>query len=103
MWKCTSIGSLWWNFFGFVAAFAAGYLVSILTYKGEEAVSGSDFNYETATGSELTIKNVVKLAVAGKIQEKDEEGYYVVPGKLDKIGYGLIVFFVVQCVALVLI
>ena len=33
----------------------------------------------------------------------DEDGYYVVPGKLDKIGYALIAFFVIQCVILALI
>lgn len=103
MWKCTDIGSLWWNFFGFVVAFAAGYIVSILTNKENPVAVGADFDYATASGSELTIDHVVKLAVAGKIKEKDEDGYYVVPGKLDKIGYALIAFFVVQCVVLVLI
>ena len=103
MWKCTDIGSLWWNFFGFVAAFAAGYIVSILTNKEKAALSGESFDFETAAGSELTIDHVVKMAVAGKIREKDEDGYYVVPGKLDKIGYALIAFFVVQCVILALI
>lgn len=100
----TDIGSLWWNFFGFLIAFAVGYVVSILTGgNAKEAVSAKEFSYETATGSDLTISNVVKLAVAGKIEEKDEDGYYVVPGKLDKIGYALIAFFVIQCVILALI
>ena len=63
----------------------------------------ADFDYATASGSELTIDHVVKMAVAGKIAEKDEDGYYVVPGKLDRIGYALIAFFVVQCVILALI
>ena len=103
MWKCTDIGSLWWNFFGFVVAFAAGYIVSILTNREKEAAVGGDFDFETASGSELTIDHVVKMAVAGKIAEKDEDGYYVVPGKLDRIGYALIAFFVVQCVILALI
>lgn len=103
MWKCTDIGSLWWNFFGFVVAFAAGYLVSILTNKEKAAEVEADFDYATASGSELTIGHVVKMAVAGKIAEKDEDGYYVVPGKLDKIGYALIAFFVIQCVVLALI
>ncbi len=103
MWRCTDIGSLWWNFFGFVVAFAAGYLVSILTNKEKEKAVAADFDYATASGSELTIDYVVKAAVAGKIEEKDGDGYYVVPGKLDKIGYALISFFVVQCVILALI
>lgn len=103
MWRCTDIGSLWWNFFGFVAAFAAGYVVSIFTNKEKEKAVAADFDYATASGSELTIDYVVKAAVAGKIEEKDEDGYYVVPGKLDKIGYALIAFFVVQCVILALI
>lgn len=102
MFLFTSIGSLWWNFIGFVIAFAVGYAVSILT-KEEEQAETSEFSYETSTGSGLTISNVVKLAVAGKIEEKDESGYYVVPGKVDKIGYGLIAFFVIQCVLLMLI
>ena len=99
----TDIGSLWWNFFGFLIAFAVGYIVSIITNKDTEAVAAKEFSYETATGSQLTISNVVKLAVAGKIEEKDEDGYYVVPGKLDKIGYALIAFFVIQCLVLALI
>ena len=103
MWRCTDIGSLWWNFFGFVVAFAAGYLVSTLTNKEKEKAVAADFDYATASGSELTIDYVVKAAVAGKIEEKDGDGYYVVPGKLDKIGYALISFFVVQCVILALI
>lgn len=98
----TDIGSLWWNFFGFLIAFAVGYIVSIITNKDTEAAE-KGFSYETATGSQLTISNVVKLAVAGKIEEKDEDGYYVVPGKLDKIGYALIAFFVIQCLVLALI
>lgn len=99
----TDIGSLWWNFFGFLIAFAVGYIVSIITNKDTEAVAAKEFSYETATGNQLTISNVVKLAVAGKIEEKDEDGYYVVPGKLDKIGYALIAFFVIQCLVLALI
>ena len=100
----TDIGSLWWNFFGFLIAFAVGYAVSIVTGGDTKtALTAKEFSYETATGSDLTISNVVKLAVAGKIEEKDEEGYYVVPGKLDKIGYALIAFFVIQCVILALI
>ena len=100
----TDIGSLWWNFFGFLIAFAVGYIVSVITNKKEEVVAaGAEFSYETATGNQLTISNVVKLAVAGKIEEKDEDGYYVVPGKLDKIGYALIAFFVIQCIVLALI
>ena len=66
----TDIGSLWWNFFGFLIAFAVGYIVSIITNKDTEAAA-KEFSYETATGSQLTISNVVKLAVAGKIEEKD--------------------------------
>ena len=99
----TDIGSLWWNFFGFLIAFAVGYIVSIITNKDTEAVVAKEFSYETATGNQLTISNVVKLAVAGKIEEKDEDGYYVVPGKLDKIGYALIALFVIQCLVLALI
>lgn len=100
----TDIGSLWWNFFGFLVAFAVGYAVSIVTGGDTKtALTAKEFSYETATGSDLTISNVVKLAVAGKIEEKDEDGYYVVPGKLDKIGYALIAFFVIQCVILALI
>lgn len=100
----TDIGSLWWNFFGFLIAFAVGYAVSIVTGGDTKtALTAKEFSYETATGSDLTISNVVKLAVAGKIEEKDEDGYYVVPGKLDKIGYALIAFFVIQCVILALI
>lgn len=103
MFLFTSIGSLWWNFIGFVIAFAVGYAVSLLTNKEEKLADLSEFSYETATGSGLTISNVVKLAVAGKIEEKDESGYYVIPGKVDKIGYGLIAFFVIQCIVLALI
>ena len=99
----TDIGSLWWNFFGFLIAFAVGYIVSIITNKDTEVAAAKEFSYETATGNQLTISNVVKLAVAGKIEEKDEDGYYVVPGKLDKIGYALIAFFVIQCIVLALI
>ena len=99
----TDIGSLWWNFFGFLIAFAVGYIVSIITNKDTEVTAAKEFSYETATGNQLTISNVVKLAVAGKIEEKDEDGYYVVPGKLDKIGYALIAFFVIQCLVLALI
>lgn len=99
----TDIGSLWWNFFGFLIAFAVGYIVSIITNKDAEVATAAEFSYETATGNQLTISNVVKLAVAGKIEEKDEDGYYVVPGKLDKIGYALIAFFVIQCIVLALI
>ncbi|MDM8121005.1 hypothetical protein QUV58_09325, partial [Succinatimonas hippei] len=57
----------------------------------------------TLVGSELTINNVVRLAMEKKIAEKDSSGYYVVPGKMDKIGYVLIAFFVVQCVILTVI
>lgn len=99
----TDIGSLWWNFFGFLIAFAVGYIVSIITNKDTDVAAAKEFSYETATGNQLTISNVVKLAVAGKIEEKDEDGYYVVPGKLDKIGYALIAFFVIQCIVLALI
>ena len=69
MFLFTDIGSLWWNFIGFVIAFAVGYLVSVLTNK----------------------------------EEKDADGYYVVPGKIDRIGYALIAFFAIQCVLLALI
>jgi len=103
MWRCTTIGSLWWNFFGFLVAFAVGYFVSLLTNKEPVRETAGDFRYDTATGSDLTISNVVKLAVAGKIAERDDDGYYVVPGKIDKIGYGLIAFFVIQCVILAVI
>ena len=104
MFLCTDIGSLWWNFFGFLVAFAVGYIVSILTNRREaqKEVVG-EFAFETATGDQLTISNVMQLAVAGKIEEKDADGYYVVPGKLDKIGYALIAFFVIQCIILALI
>lgn len=104
MFLCTDIGSLWWNFFGFLVAFAVGYIVSILTNRREaqKEVVG-EFAFETATGDQLTISNVMQLAVAGKIKEKDADGYYVVPGKLDKIGYALIAFFVIQCIILALI
>lgn len=104
MFRCTNIGSLWWNFIGFLIAFAVGYLVSVLTAQKEtKAAVKGDFDYETATGADLTIGNVVKLAVAGKIQEKDEDGYYVIPGKLDKVGYALIAFFIIQCIVLMFI
>ena len=104
MFRCTNIGSLWWNFIGFLIAFAVGYLVSVLTAQKEtKAAVKDDFDYETATGADLTIGNVVKLAVAGKIQEKDEDGYYVIPGKLDKVGYALIAFFIIQCIVLMFI
>lgn len=103
MWRFTSIGSLWWNFFGFLVAFAVGYIVSLLTNREKIRETAKDFRYETAAGSDLTISNVVKLAVAGKIAEKDEDGYYVVPGKIDKIGYGLLAFFVIQCIILAVI
>lgn len=103
MFLFTDIGSLWWNFIGFVIAFAVGYLVSAVTNKEEKTRASEEFRYETATGSDLTISNVVKLAVAGKIEEKDADGYYVVPGKVDRIGYALIAFFVIQCVLLALI
>lgn len=98
MFLFTSVGSLWWCFIGFVFAFAVGYIVSILTNKDPEVDYDKEFSFETATGSELTINNVVRLAMEKKIAEKDSSGYYVVPGKMDKIGYVLIVFFVVQCV-----
>lgn len=103
MFLFTSIGSLWWNFIGFVIAFAVGYVVSVLTNKEEQTGAAGEFSYETAAGSDLTISNVVRLAVAGKIEEKDADGYYVVPGKVDRIGYALIAFFVIQCVLLALI
>lgn len=101
---CTSIGSLWWCFFGFLFAFAVGYIVSLLTNKNKETSNAlSGFSFETATGSDLTIDHVVKLAAAGKIQEKDQYGYYVIPGKIDKISYALIAFFIVQCILISLI
>lgn len=103
MFLFTSVGSLWWCFIGFVFAFAVGYIVSILTNKDPEVDYDKEFSFETATGSELTINNVVRLAMEKKIAEKDSSGYYVVPGKMDKIGYVLIVFFVVQCVILTVI
>ncbi len=104
MFRYTSIGSLWWCFIGFVVAFAAGYAVSILT-GGDNTAGGNDaaFSYENATGSRLTIHNVVRLAVEGKIREKDDDGYYVVPGKMDRYCWALIIFFAVQCVLLSLI
>ncbi|MCH3972287.1 MAG: sodium/solute symporter [Oscillospiraceae bacterium] len=109
MFRFTSIGSLWWSFFGTIVAVAVGYLVSVLTSKKEEKTEKEqqkdleNFDFTTATGSALTIHNITKLAVAGKIAEKDKEGYYVIPGKIDKIGYGLIAFFVVQCIILSII
>ena len=74
-----------------------------MTNKDPEVDYDKEFSFETATGSELTINNVVRLAMEKKIAEKDSSGYYVVPGKMDKIGYVLIVFFVVQCVILTVI
>lgn len=103
MFRCTNIGSLWWCFFGFLAAFAVGYAVSLLTGRENVAAADAGFSFETSTGDQLTIHNVVQLAVAGKIRQKDEDGFYVVPGKLDKIGYALVAFFIVQCVVLSLI
>lgn len=100
MFLFTSVGSLWWCFIGFVFAFAVGYIVSIITNKDPEIDEDKEFSFETAVGSELTINNVVRLAMEKKIAEKDSSGYYVVPGKMDKIGYVLIAFFVVQCVIL---
>ena len=38
------------------------------------------------------------MAAEGKIREKDAEGYYVIPGKVDKISYVLIIYFIVQCI-----
>lgn len=102
MFKFTSIGSLWWCFFGFLVAFTVGYIVSLLTQEKEEE-SLTDFSFETSTGSALTLGNVVKLAIAGKVEEKDDEGYYVIPGKIDKIGYALIAFFCIQCIILAMI
>ena len=94
----TDVGSLWWCFFGFLVAFAVGYLVSLVT--GEKTIPCEDpnFKFETASGSQLTIGYVTKLAAEGKIREKDTEGYYVIPGKIDKISYILIVYFIVQCI-----
>lgn len=105
MFLFTDIGSLWWSFFGFLFAFAVGYIVSLITNKKNNAKVDEirEFSYETATGEELTIHNVMELAVAGKIKEKDESGYYVVPGKIDKLGYALIIFFVIQCIILTII
>ena len=103
MFLFTSVGSLWWCFIGFVFAFAVGYIVSIITNKDPEVDPAKEFSFETAVGSELTINNVVRLAMEKKIAEKDSSGYYVVPGKMDKIGYVLIAFFVVQCVILTVI
>ena len=103
MFLFTSVGSLWWFFIGFVFAFAVGYIVSIITNKDPEVDPAKEFSFETAVGSELTINNVVRLAMEKKIAEKDSSGYYVVPGKMDKIGYVLIAFFVVQCVILTVI
>lgn len=103
MFLFTSVGSLWWCFIGFVFAFAVGYIVSIVTNKDPEIDEDKEFSFETAVGSELTINNVVRLAMEKKIAEKDASGYYVVPGKMDKIGYVLIAFFVVQCVILTVI
>lgn len=103
MFLFTSVGSLWWCFIGFVFAFAVGYIVSIITNKDPEVDPAKEFSFETAVGSELTINNVVRLAMEKKIAEKDSSGYYVIPGKMDKIGYVLIAFFVVQCVILTVI
>ena len=103
MFLFTSVGSLWWCFISFVFAFAVGYIVSIITNKDPEVDPAKEFSFETAVGSELTINNVVRLAMEKKIAEKDSSGYYVVPGKMDKIGYVLIAFFVVQCVILTVI
>lgn len=103
MFLFTSVGSLWWCFIGFVFAFAVGYIVSIITNKDPEVDPAKEFSFETAVCSELTINNVVRLAMEKKIAEKDSSGYYVVPGKMDKIGYVLIAFFVVQCVILTVI
>lgn len=101
----TNVGSLWWNFFGFLVAFTVGYIVSILTSKHDKTAGGTndEFSFETATGSKLTIGYITQLAAAGKIAEKDSEGYYVIPGKIDRISYVLIAFFIVQCILLVLI
>lgn len=100
MFRFTSIGSLWWCFIGFVVAFAVGYIVSLVTAKEETRAAAGDFSYENATGNQLTIHSVMQMAIQGKIKERDEHGYYVVPGKMDKFGYALIIFFVVQCVLL---
>jgi SSS family transporter len=103
MFRYTGIGSLWYSFLGFVFAFAIGYIVSLLTSKPETAVQNGEFSYEKATGNQLTIHNVMQLAIAGKIKDRDEHGYYVVPGRMDRFCYALIAFFIVQCVILSLI
>lgn len=105
MFKFTSIGSLWWNFLGFLFAVAVGYIVSLITDEKKQVREALDqnFRFDTAVGSELTIGYVTKLAAAGKIAEKDEDGYYVIPGKVDKISYVLIAYFIVIVIVLSLI
>lgn len=100
MFLFTNVGSLWWSFLGFLFAFSVGYIVSLFTYKKNTTDTSTEYNFENAKGEELTIGYVMNLAVAKKIQEKDQYGYYVVPGKMDKLGYALIAFFIVQCVIL---
>ena len=105
MFKFTSIGSLWWNFLGFLFAVVVGYIVSRITDEKKQVREALDqnFQFDTAVGSELTIGYVTKLAAAGKIAEKDEDGYYVIPGKVDKISYALIAYFIVLVIVLSLI
>lgn len=101
----TNIGSLWWSFISTVLAFAVGYIVSLLTSNKKQEVLSSEkvFDYSKATGSALCIQTQLELAIQGKIKEKDEDGYYIIPGKLDKISIVLFIYFIIQIILLLML
>src|SRR5699024_403340 len=99
----TSIGSMWWNFFGATISFAVGYIVSIITTGKKAVVTEPSTEGEEYFGSNLSIPGQLELVVKGKIEEKDSDGYYVIPGKIDKIVIVLIAFFIVQTVGLLIL
>lgn len=83
----TDIAWPWYCAIGVTASITCSYLASII-------IDGFQENY-----SEYTIKGQLKMFAEKNLPEK-ENGWYVVPGKFDKINYVLLAFFVITLVFL---
>lgn len=85
----TEINWGWYNVVGVVTCIALGYVVSLCKYEKREDLQQI---------SELTYRGVRKKMMAeGNVKEN---GYYKVPGGVDKVAYVFLVSFIVQYVVL---
>ena len=86
----TAVDWLWYNFFGAAGAFIVGYAVSVFTQD------------KKIKENSLYIRAQLQAAAEGKIKEKTDDGWFIIPGKIDRISYYLFAFFII-CILLLLI